>query len=135
MLKLSPFALLSLILLFLSGVSKGEDDEFEDEDFVSSTGCVLNVSPGGSIGCEYSVFSVSFTGTSGSLALGSPASEGSLLCSPVTGKELEGKVAVAKRGVCPFTDKARAAQEAGAIALVISDSQEGTNPVRMKGTG
>lgn len=134
MFKLPLFALLSLVLLFLSSVARGEDDEFEDEDFVSVTGCAMSVGDSMSIGCEHSIFSVSIRDISGELANSSP-DDGNLLCSPVPGKGLEGKIAVAKRGVCPFTDKARAAQEAGAIALVISDSQEGTTPVRLKGTG
>jgi len=133
--KICPILLLSFFLILLSPSVRGEDDEFDDEEeFVSMTGCTFSFNGGKNIDCEYSIFSVSFTSTKGELVNSSPG-DGNMLCSPISGRLLEGKVAFSKRGVCPFTDKARVAQDAGAIALIIGDSQEGTAPVRMKGTG
>ncbi len=48
-------------------------------------------------------------------------------CSPAAFAALrDGEVAMARRGVCPFRDKALAAQRAGAAAVLIADA----NPVR-----
>jgi subtilisin family serine protease len=47
-------------------------------------------------------------------------------CDPLPAGSLDGRVAVIARGVCPFVDKARHAQEAGAVAVLIVNSAEQT---------
>ena len=45
-------------------------------------------------------------------------------CSPITTKDLAGKVALIKRGNCNFTDKILHAQKASAVAAVVYDTYE-----------
>ena len=47
--------------------------------------------------------------------------------------DLNGKIAVVKRGDCSFTIKTKSAQDAGAIAIIVVNNV-GTNPINMSGT-
>jgi hypothetical protein len=47
---------------------------------------------------------------------------------------LVGKVALARRGGCPFAQKAERAAAAGAVALLVSDSEEAATPFTPGGT-
>lgn len=54
-------------------------------------------------------------------------------CDPITNLNLSGKIAVIRRGNCPFVDKVGAAQTAGAIAVIMINNIPG-NPITMGGT-
>jgi hypothetical protein len=55
-------------------------------------------------------------------------------CDPIlNGADLSGKIAIARRGACAFTDKVIAAQNAGAIAVIVVNNQPG-DPIVMGGT-
>ena len=55
-------------------------------------------------------------------------------CDPITnGGSLTGKIAIIRRGACAFTDKALAAQNAGAIAVIMVNNAPG-DPIVMGGT-
>ena len=57
-----------------------------------------------------------------------------LACAPLTnGAAVNGKIALIRRGTCPFVDKAMAAQTAGAIAVILMNNIDG-NPVAMGGS-
>ncbi|WGH74680.1 thrombospondin type 3 repeat-containing protein [Tenacibaculum tangerinum] len=47
--------------------------------------------------------------------------------------EITGKIAVIRRGLCEYTSKAKKAQNAGAIAVIIVNNEAG-NPVRINGS-
>ena len=54
-------------------------------------------------------------------------------CDPlVNGASLAGKIAIARRGACAFTDKVIAAQDAGAIMVIVINNQPG-GPIVMGG--
>lgn len=60
-----------------------------------------------------------------------PASDG---CETITnGAALSGKIALIRRGLCPFVTKVKAAETAGAIAVIMMNNTPGT-PVPMGGT-
>jgi hypothetical protein len=46
--------------------------------------------------------------------------------------QLSGAIALVLRGGCPFADKARAVQEAGAVAMLLIDSQPSSEPIQMR---
>lgn len=50
------------------------------------------------------------------------------LCSKLTSpiNEIKGKILIIERGECTFVDKARKAQEAGAVAVIVSDNVPGS---------
>ncbi|WP_350432486.1 rhombosortase-dependent M36 family metallopeptidase [Shewanella sp. H8] len=48
--------------------------------------------------------------------------------------DLAGKIVIIDRGVCAFTDKALAAQDAGAIAVLVANNSGTTEPAPMGGT-
>jgi hypothetical protein len=52
----------------------------------------------------------------------------------VNSVDLVGKIAIINRGVCGFTDKAKAAQDAGAIGVLIVNNSGTTAPAAMGGT-
>jgi hypothetical protein len=55
-------------------------------------------------------------------------------CDPLlNGADLSGKIAIARRGACAFTDKVIAAQNAGAIMVIVINNQPG-GPIVMGGT-
>ncbi len=55
-------------------------------------------------------------------------------CEPLTNaSELNGKIAIVRRGSCNFTAKAKSAQDAGAIAIIIVNNVE-TAPFHMAGS-
>jgi mannosidase alpha-like ER degradation enhancer 3 len=61
------------------------------------------------------------TAVIGSLALASPLQS----CSPLkNARQLEGKIVLVRRGGCMFQEKARFAQSAGAIGVIVADNQE-----------
>jgi len=56
-------------------------------------------------------------------------------CSPLTNaSQIAGKIAIADRGTCTFVVKARNAQNAGALALLVADNQAGYPPIGMSGS-
>lgn len=56
-------------------------------------------------------------------------------CSPLTNAPaVAGKIAFADRGTCPFVTKAKNAQNAGAIALIVDDNADNPQPIGMLGT-
>ena len=108
-----------------------DDEESEDssQPWQSITSCFLTAGSTSSYSCEFAVFG-SYPPTPLTAAL----ADVGLGCDEF-GEDVLGKVVLAKRGVCPFTTKAHNAQVAGAVGLIVGDSVEGTEPVRMKGTG
>jgi hypothetical protein len=55
-------------------------------------------------------------------------------CSPLTNAAaIAGKIALVDRGTCPFVIKAKNAQDAGAIGVVVADSMPGCPPLGMSG--
>ena len=97
----------------------------------------LTVESPAAIASNYAIGTASFgadvttTGVSGTLVQAIDPSDGAGTlttdaCSTITnGSEVSGRVALIDRGTCPFTDKAARAQAAGAIAVVIVNSQSG----------
>ncbi|CAD5230317.1 unnamed protein product [Bursaphelenchus okinawaensis] len=54
--------------------------------------------------------------------------EPNLACTSLTNiEELQGKIAVVRRGECMFQEKARHAQDAGAVGVIVIDNQRGTS--------
>lgn len=51
------------------------------------------------------------------------------LCSKLklSNEEIKGKIMIVERGDCTFVDKARKAQEAGAIAVIVADNVPGSS--------
>lgn len=90
---------------------------------VNSPAPVAVYSNVGNAGFGPTTFSVS-----GDLELANPI-EG---CTPLVGFTA-GKIAVIDRGSCPFVDKVKTAQNAGAIAVVICNNASG-DPITMGGT-
>jgi hypothetical protein len=59
-----------------------------------------------------------------------------LACAPLTGANavaVNGKIALIDRGICPFTEKVKSAQNAGAIGVIIVDNIPGSPPPDMPG--
>ena len=55
-------------------------------------------------------------------------------CEPAT-NDLTGKIAVLARGTCTFTQKVRAAEQAGAVGVVVVDNVDGEPPPPLSGDG
>jgi hypothetical protein len=70
-------------------------------------------------------------GVTGSVVLAESAT-GSDGCSPIT-NDLSGKIALIDRGTCGFTLKVKAAQDAGAIAVLIADNVVALPPAGLGG--
>jgi minor extracellular serine protease Vpr len=64
----------------------------------------------------------------GTFPISDMPSGNTLGCNPLATGSLSGRVALIPRGTCPFTDKARNAQNAGAAAVVISNDTTGAPP-------
>lgn len=100
---------------------------------------LLTVSAPSSVAGVYPVGSASFgpaltaTGVTGQVVLVNDGvgttSDG---CSAFAG--VAGKIALIDRGTCAFTIKVKAAQDAGAIAVIIADNAAGGPPAGMSGT-
>jgi hypothetical protein len=130
------------LCLFAAVLHPAWTDDILDDDgaFESVTGCVLTVTgPSSStptnVACEFAVFSpypVDALDVSLS-SLPSPDDK-NLGCESLL-SSTKGTAALLSRGVCPFTSKAAVAQKAGAVAMIVGDTDEDTHPVRMKGTG
>jgi hypothetical protein len=57
-------------------------------------------------------------------------------CEPlVNGAQISGNIALIDRGTCTFASKAQAAQNAGAIAVIIANNVAGSQPITLGGTG
>jgi hypothetical protein len=54
--------------------------------------------------------------------------------SPLNAQAVNGKIALVDRGVCTFVIKVKAAQDAGAIAVIVADNVAGTPPAGLGGT-
>ncbi len=54
-------------------------------------------------------------------------------CEPLPAGQLTGKIGLVERGVCAFTIKAKNAQDAGAIAVLVADNAPGNPPAGMAG--
>ena len=124
-----------LVIQACCAIPADDQDDWEEfsqqDDFTSTTGCNFRINSS-ELDCEYSVFSLP-TRASAKIKVAKSNSEGGdLLCSPVQDKDFYDKVLVVERGICPFTEKALNAQNAGAAALVIGHNVEGQPPVRMK---
>jgi hypothetical protein len=93
-----------------------------------------------SIAGRYFVGTASFgpaltaAGVSGPVALAKDAGGSTLGCNPLGAGALAGKIALVDRGTCTFTVKARNAQDAGAIALVVADNAPSALPAGLGGT-
>lgn len=56
-------------------------------------------------------------------------------CTPlINASAVAGRIAVADRGTCTFVQKARMVQAAGAIAMIVADSADGSPPPEIAGT-
>jgi hypothetical protein len=93
-----------------------------------------------SIAGRYFVGTASFgpaltaAGVSGPVALAKDAGGSTLGCNPLGAGALAGRIALVDRGTCTFTVKARNAQDAGAIALVVADNAPSALPAGLGGT-
>jgi hypothetical protein len=52
----------------------------------------------------------------------------------VNGAQVAGKIAIVDRGVCGFTVKVKACQDAGAVGVIVADNAAGAPPAGMGGT-
>ncbi len=70
---------------------------------------------------------VAVGGTSSKVVFGyDQSSNGDLLCgNPVNGLVLDGKIALVRRGSCPFVQKVINAQQAGAVGVVVINNEPG----------
>jgi len=62
------------------------------------------------------------------MALGNVVDTASQACAPLAANSLKGKVAVIDRGNCPFVGKAKVAQDAGAVGVIIVNNAPGVAP-------
>jgi len=91
---------------------------------------------GTAYGCEFSVFGqFPLVGDAVSAKMVAPVDDFGCDAGNYAKDEFEGKLVLLPRGVCPFYDKAVNVAKSGAAVLVVYDSEEDVNPVRMKGTG
>ncbi len=98
------------------------------------TDALLTVNSPASIADDYIAFSAAFgpdlTTLSGDLILANPEEACEALTNPT---EVNGKIAVIKRGNCQFVQKVKFAQEAGAIAVIVINNAYGY-PIAMSGS-
>ena len=106
---------------------------------------LLTVTSPASVAGKYAVGLAAFgaplssPGVSGSVVLGLDASDAAGPsttdgCSPLTNASaVAGKIAVLDRGTCGFAVKAKNAQDAGAIGVIIADNAAGSPPADMAG--
>jgi hypothetical protein len=102
---------------------------------------ILTVDAPAGIAGDYALGTASFgaplstTPVSGDVALVNDGSGTvSDACSPlVNGAQVSGRIALVDRGTCAFTIKAKAAQDAGAIAVIIADNVAGSTPPGLGG--
>ena len=96
---------------------------------------VLRINSPSGIAGYYAVGSASFgpplssPGITAALALASPVDG----CGAIT-NNIAGKIAVINRGTCTFAVKAKAAQNAGAVGVIIADNAPGSPPAGMSGS-
>jgi hypothetical protein len=107
--------------------------------FQSSSNVVVN-SPSGVAGSYPSYPTTAFGGTidfsinAGLILVNDGSATPSLGCSSIiNSSELDGKIALIRRGSCNFTQKIQNAQDAGAVAVIVMNNVEGT-PIPMGGT-
>jgi hypothetical protein len=106
-------------------------------NFVTEGGITVN-SPGSILG-EYASIPAAFGGeitstiTANVVLADDGASPNEDGCTAfVNGASVSGKIALIRRGGCPFVDKVLGAQNAGAIAVIMMNSEDG-NPITMGG--
>ena len=106
----------------------------------TSPGAVLRINSPASIAADYNItVTTAFgadlsTAITGDLVLAidgeSPTEDA---CSTIVNtSEMSGKIAVIRRGVCPFDDKVKRAEDAGAIAVIVVNNESGP-PINMGG--
>jgi hypothetical protein len=107
--------------------------------FQSASNVVVN-SPSGVAGSYPSYPTTAFGGTidfsinAGLILVNDGSATPSLGCSSIiNSSELDGKIALIRRGSCNFTQKIQNAQDAGAVAVIVMNNVEGT-PIPMGGT-
>ncbi len=99
----------------------------------------LTVNAPASIAGRYFVGTATFgpaltaAGVSGPVELARDAGGSTLGCTPLGAGALAGKIALVDRGTCTFNVKARNAQDAGAIALVVADNVPSALPAGLGG--
>jgi photosystem II stability/assembly factor-like uncharacterized protein len=108
----------------------------------TSPSAVLTINSPASIATDYSITVTSSFGSDLSTAItgdlvlaidGASPSEDA--CSTILNtSEMNGKIAVIKRGACTFDDKVKRAQDAGAIAVIVVNNVSGA-PILMGGDG
>lgn len=117
----------------------GEEVNDEAEEILQPGTPFLSVASPAGVAGLYSVGPASFgppltaAGVTGPVALVVDAAGTTLGCSPLPGASLAGKIALVDRGVCAFTVKARNAQDAGAIAVVVADNAPVAPPAGLGG--
>jgi len=141
--KFSVLALATLVTLVFPSLVLADDESFDDDSappFESLTGCVLKID-GDLYDCEYAVFgdfppesSADRPAPAYELVAQASSLDKNNGCDAVD-DAVNGKVALLTRGMCPFSKKAINAQKAGAVAVIVGDTETDTDPVRMKGTG
>jgi hypothetical protein len=102
---------------------------------------LLRIHAPGAIDGDYEVGTASFgppleaAGTSGDVVLADDATgTASDACEAlVNGAAISGKVALVDRGNCPFAEKVKNAQDAGAIAVIVADNVAGCPPSGLGG--
>jgi len=88
---------------------------------------ITSPAPGG--GGAYGYGTAAFGPTvAAPMALGHVVDTGSQACSALAANSLQGKVAVVDRGTCNFAVKARAAQDAGAVGVIVVNNTSGGAP-------
>jgi hypothetical protein len=107
--------------------------------FQSASNVVVN-SPSGVAGSYPSYPTTAFGGTidfsinARLILVNDGSTTPSLGCSSIiNSSELDGKIALIRRGSCNFTQKIQNAQDAGAVAVIVMNNVEGT-PIPMGGT-
>jgi photosystem II stability/assembly factor-like uncharacterized protein len=108
----------------------------------TSPSAVLTINSPASIATDYSIIVASSFGSDLSTAItgdlvlaidGTSPTEDA--CSTILNtSEMNGKIAVIKRGACSFDDKVKRAQDAGAIAVIVVNNVSGA-PIPMGGDG
>jgi hypothetical protein len=117
----------------------GEEVTDEAEEILQPGTPFLAVASPATLAGRYSVGPASFgppltaAGLSGPVALAVDAAGTTLGCVPLPAGSLAGQIALVDRGTCTFTVKARNAQDAGAIALVVADNAASAPPAGLGG--
>jgi hypothetical protein len=97
-----------------------------------SSATTIEATPGGTFPSAQATFGPATFHVSGPLALVSDGTADTMDACQALTQDLTGKIALVRRGGCPFVQKADAATSAGAIGVIVADNAAG-NPLLMDG--